>query len=325
MAIPDFFPGAEEAPRTIGLPDVERLEAQTHDLRVVDYREGGDACLGAVRSRIGDGRLMLDASAAEYVRRRLHVALGDLHNLAGWVCFDVGLAGSARVHFAQALVLAGWGRHNGLVANICYRLGRVCLHHGRLDEASDYFELGLFAAAGPGDGIAASILSMNSAWAHARKGDGDLALAEVDRGRHQFAAADHADVPAWAAFFTETDLSAMIGAIHTDLAQTVNPHHTRTAISLLTEAVDDYGDDMARSRAFSLVLLSINHLLDRDLDHGVAVGLRALASAESLASARVRDRIRRLGEQAERHHSHAGARELAARIAAYAGTSLRQH
>ncbi|SDP93437.1 hypothetical protein [Lentzea jiangxiensis] len=44
------------------------------------------------------------------------MALGELHNLAGWACFDTGLADSTRVHFAQALVLTGWSRHNGLVA-----------------------------------------------------------------------------------------------------------------------------------------------------------------------------------------------------------------
>lgn len=324
MAIPDF-PGADRVPRTIGLPDVERLEANTDALRLVDYRQGGDACLGAVRRRIEGGRLMLDASSTEHVRRRLHAALGDLHNLAGWLYFDVGLARKARVHFARALMLAGWARHNGLVANICYRLGRVCLHHESLDEALDYFELGLIAAAGPGDEIAASILSMNSAWTHAKKGDEDRALAELERGQAQFAAADHTDVPTWARFFTGTDRSAVIGAIHTDLAHTAGIRHTRTAIPLLTEAVEDYGDDMARSRAFSLILLSRNHLLARDLDHGVAVGFRALASAEPLASARVRDRIRMLGRQAEHHHSHTGARELAARIAVYADTPLRQH
>jgi hypothetical protein len=324
MAIPDFFPGADRAPRTIGLPDVERLEADTAALRLVDYRQGGDACLGAVRSRIEDGRLMLDTSAAEYVRRRLYAALGDLHNLAGWVYFDIGLAGKARVQFARALMLAGWGRHNGLVANICYRLGRVCLHHESLDEALDYFELGLIAAAGPGDEIAASILSMNSAWTHAKKGDEGRALAELERGQAQFAAADHTDVPTWARFFTGTDRSAVIGAIHTDLAHTVSLRHTRTAIPLLTEAVHDYGDGMARSRAFSLILLSMNHLLEGDLDQGVIVGFRALASSEALASERVRDRIRPLGRQAARYDSHAGARELAARIAAFGGTPLRQ-
>lgn len=320
MATPDYFPGAERAPRTIGMADVERLEADTHALRMLDYRQGGGNCLAAVRTRIGDGRLMLDASAAEYVQRRLHVAMGDLHNLAGWVCFDIGHVGSARVHFAQALVLAGRGRHNGLVANISYRLGRVCLHHESLDEALEYFELGLLATSGPGDEIAASILSVNSAWTYARRGDSDRALAELDRGRGHFAAADHTDVPTWAMFFTETDLSALIGAIHTDLALTANTRHTRNAIPRLTEAVGGYGDDMARSRTFSLIMLSINHLIDRDLDHGVAVGFRALASAEQLASARVRDRIRPLGKHAEHHGAHAGARELAARIAAYVDT-----
>jgi hypothetical protein len=325
MATPDFFPGAERAPRTIGMADVDRLEADTHALRMLDYRQGGGNCLAAVRARIGDGQLMLDVSAAEYVRRRLHVALGDLHNLAGWVCFDIGHVGSARVHFAQALVLAGWARHHGLVANISYRLGRVSLHHESLVEALDHFQLGLLATSGQGDEIASSILSVNSAWTHARRGDSDQALAELDRGRDHFAAADHTDVPTWARFFTETDLSALIGAIHTDLALTVDTRHTRHAIPPLTEAVDGYGDDMARSRTFSLIMLSINHLIDRDLDRGVAVGFRALSSAEQLASARVRDRIRPLGKHAENHRAHSGARELAARVAAYADTPLRQH
>ncbi|ANZ35915.1 hypothetical protein BBK82_07285 [Lentzea guizhouensis] len=119
MGTPDFVPGADRAPRMIGLPDVERLEEDTDALRLVDHRQGGDACLGAVRARIAKGRLMLDASAAEYVQRRLHVALGDLYNLPGWMCFDVGLVGSARVHLAQALVFAGWSRNNSLVANVC--------------------------------------------------------------------------------------------------------------------------------------------------------------------------------------------------------------
>jgi hypothetical protein len=320
MAMTDFSSAHERSPRSIDVSDIVRLEADTHALRALDYRQGGDSCLDAVRTRMREALLMLDASATEKVRRRLHVALADLHNLAGWVCFDAGLVSKSRVQFTQALVFAGWGRHDGLVANICYRLGRVCLHHESLDEALDYFRLGQLAATRPGNEIAASILSVNSAWAHAKHGAGDQALAELDRGRDQFATADHTQVPDWARFFTTTDLSAVVGAVHTDLARTVSPRHTRIAIPLLIEAIDDYDDDMARSRAFSLVLLSINHLLDRDLDMGVEIGFRALASAETLASTRVRDRIRPLGRQAERHVSHAGAQELAARIAAYATT-----
>ncbi|TWP47551.1 hypothetical protein FKR81_31825 [Lentzea tibetensis] len=283
----------------------------------MDYRLGGDACLDAVRTRLRTGQLMLEASASESVRQQLHVALADLHNLAGWVCFDAGQPGPARAHFTQALELARLGHHDGLVANICYRLGRMGLHHEELGEADDHFQLGLLAATLPGNEIAASILTVNSAWTHAKRGDAALAHAEIERGKDLFAAADRTHVPDWARFFTDTDLSAAIGAIHTDLARTADPRHAKTAIPLLVDATDHYDNDMARSRAFSLILLSIDHLIEQDLDHGVDVGFRALASAECLASARVRDRIRPLGRYAERHRSHAGARELTARIAAY--------
>ncbi len=82
MVTTDPSSGPDRAPRTIQPSDVERLEADTRALRVLDHRHSGDACPGAVHSRVGDGRLMLDASAAEGVQRRLHVVLGDLHNLA---------------------------------------------------------------------------------------------------------------------------------------------------------------------------------------------------------------------------------------------------
>jgi hypothetical protein len=319
MAVSEHLAAAEQSPRSIGAADVARLEADTRTLRAMDYRRGGESCLDGIHVQLREGNRMLAASASETVRRQLHIALGDLHNLAGWVCFDTGLAGNAHVHFCHALVLAGLGRHDGLTANVCYRLGRLCLHHESLDEALAYFRMGQLAADRPGGELGASILTMNSAWAYAKKGSWDGARTLLERGRAQFAAADHTRVPDWARFFTVTDLAALTGAVHTDLAHTVDPRHARVAVSLLTEAVNGYDYDMARSRAFSLILLSISHLVEGDVDRGVDTGLRALASAGALGSARVRDRIRPLAAHARRHNSHAGARELAARISAMAG------
>ncbi|WP_157984532.1 tetratricopeptide repeat protein [Lentzea terrae] len=314
MAAPHLLP----APLSIGASDVARMESDTHALRALDYRHGGEACLDAVRLRVRECEETAEASATPVVRQRLHVALADLHNLAGWVCFDAGLAGSARGHFRHALVLAGRGRHSGLIANICYRLGRVCLHQGNLDDALGYFELGQRDVTRPGDEIGASILSMNAAWAHAKQGDEDMACVLLNRGKEHFAAAGDTPVPEWAKFFTENDLSALAGAVHTDLARTANPRHTRIAIPLLTRAIGGYGDAMARSRAFSHILLAINHLVEGNIDGAVDIGFRAMASTEDIGSARVRDRLRPLGLLARRHGSHAGARELSARIAGIA-------
>jgi hypothetical protein len=86
---------------------------------------------------------------------------------------------------------------------------------------------------------------------------------------------------------------------------------------MLTEATDSYGNDQARSRTFSMIQLAMSHLIHGDVDRGVDIGFRALASAENLTSVRVRDRMRPLKTDAERHDNHSGAQELAARIAAF--------
>ncbi|MDX3659711.1 hypothetical protein PV646_20620 [Streptomyces sp. ID05-26A] len=298
----------------MGISDVSRLEQDTRALREMDYRHGGEPCLDRVRLRIREDLPLLVAPAPEVVRQRLHVAVADLRNLAGWVCFDAGLLTNAHNHFSHALALAGIARDDGLIANVCYRLGRVYLHHGHLDEALRYFDLGRLAASRSGDRLAGSILTVNSAWACAKKGAEHDALRLLDRGREQFGAANRTEVAGWAEFFTEPDMSGMAGAVHTALAETAGRHHVRTAAPLLIAAVNGYGEDMLRSRILSLVLLSTGQLVEGDLDVGVATGLRALEAAASVGSARMRERFHPLAVQARRHTSHAGALDLADRI-----------
>ncbi|MFI6096420.1 tetratricopeptide repeat protein [Lentzea sp. NPDC051213] len=304
----------------ISLSDVTRLEQDTRALRESDYRHGGELCLDRVRTRIRESVPMLTSNAAPEVLRRLHVAVADLRNLAGWVCFDAGLLSNAHNHFSHALALAGIARDDGLIANVCYRLGRVYLHHGHLDEALRYFDVGQIAASRSGDRLAASILTVNSAWACGKKGAEHSALTLLDRGYEQFNAADRTAVADWAKFFTEADLSALAGAVHTDLAGTVGRHHARTAVPLLTTAINGYGEDMVRSRTLSLILLSTDHLIEGDVEVGVGTGLRALASAGDIGSARVRDRFRPLAAQARKHGAHSGTRDLAERIDAGTAT-----
>lgn len=297
----------------IGPSEVTRLEHDVRALREMDYRHGGEPCLDQVRLQIRESVPLLTAPVPEEVRQRLYVAVADLRNLAGWVCFDAGLVSHAHNHFSHALALAGIAREDGLVANVCYRLGRIHLHHGHFDEALRYFDLGGIAASRSGDRLAGSILTVNSAWACAKKGSEHGALTLLDRGREQFTAANRTDVAGWAKFFTESDLSAMAGAVHTSLAGTAGRHHARTAVPLLMAAVNGYGEDMARSRILSLVLLSTGHLIDGDVEVGVGTGLRALESAGAVGSARMRDRFRPLAELARKHHD-AGALDLAERI-----------
>ncbi|MBP2340001.1 transcriptional regulator with XRE-family HTH domain [Saccharothrix coeruleofusca] len=314
-------PAQTPAPGRIGMTDVRQVEAATRALRTLDYQYGGGSCRDAVVAQLSWGQQMLGANATDLVKERLYVALADLHNLAGWTSFDTGLYDSARNHFGQALGLAKQGRKEELVANILYRMGRVYLHQNAPDDALKVFQLGQLAALDSGSELAVGILCANEAWAYAKMGADDQAIKLLGRARDEFARANVAEAPAWAKFFDANDLSAMIGTVHTELAQTVDAKkYTRLAIPALTKAISGYGEDMSRSRSFNLTSLSINHLLEGDIDHGARVGRQAIELSEGLKSVRTKDRMRPLQHEAEKRRNNPDARELAERVARFTGS-----
>lgn len=311
-------PAMTPAPSRIGMADVRQVEAATRALRALDYQYGGGFCRDAVVAQLSWGQQMLSASGAEQVKSRLYVALADLHNVAGWTSFDTGLVDSARGHFAQALELAKEGGSHPLVANVLYRMGRVYLHHNSPDDALKMFQLGQIAAQESGSQLAVAVLCANEAWAYAKMGNEEQSTRLLGMTRDTFARAAGEEIPSYISFFTETDVHAMVGTVHTALAvEGGHPDHTKYAIPALTRAIDSYGDDMARSRAFNLSALATNHLLDGDIDHGAKVGRAALDSAEGLKSARVKDRMKPMQIEAERRSNNPDAHDLAERINAF--------
>ncbi|HEX4705496.1 MAG TPA: tetratricopeptide repeat protein [Pseudonocardiaceae bacterium] len=296
------------------MADVERLEIATSSIRALDYRYGGGRCRTAVATVVAQAEPLLGAAASDPVLARLCTALADLHNLAGWVCFDTGSTTVARTHFNRALTLAAQAGNDDLITNICYRAGRMHLHRDAPRDALGVFRLGQHVAHACGSALASAILHVNQAWAHAKLGLADQAHALLGMAEDAFARTNSHAAPPWAAFFSPVDLTAMAGTVHTDLARVVDPSHAVTAIPLLESSIDGYGPDMARSRAFNLISLAVNHVLDGDLDHAATVGARAVAACGDLTSTRVRDRLRPLRELVETRKSDPNARELADRI-----------
>ncbi|WP_019811351.1 helix-turn-helix transcriptional regulator [Saccharomonospora halophila] len=307
-------PARTPAPGRIGVTDVRQVEAATRALRALDYQYGGGFCRDAVVAQLSWGQQMLQAGGTEQVKSRLFVALADLHSLAGWTSFDIDLVDSARNHFAQALDLAKHGENNPLVANILYRMGRVYLHQEAPDDALKLFQLGQLAAQDSGSELAVAVLCANEAWAYAMMGNEEQAVKLLGRTKDEFARADLANAESWVRFFDETDVHAMVGTVHTALAQHVDPNHSRYAIPALRRATDSYGEDMARSKTFSLSMLATNHLLEGDIDHGAKVGGKALDCAEGLKSARVEKRMEPLKHEAQRRSNNSDARDLAERM-----------
>jgi tetratricopeptide (TPR) repeat protein len=256
---------------------------------------------------------------SEDVGRQLQLALADLHNLAGWTSFDVGLNAPARRHFARALEHAKHANEPSLAAKALYCLGRLHLHRTRVTDALKFFQLGQIAAQESGCELAVAMLCANEAWSYALLGSPRQAFKSVGRAQDEFARADHAEAPTWIRFFTNADLHATVAMARAFLPEST-PKQRAEAISGFAHSLAGRGPDMARNRAFELTALAKVHLQDGDLDHGSKVGHEAVDLAEEIRSTRVVDRMAPLLAEANRHPAHADARGLAERI-----VTLRAH
>ena len=301
-------------PARVGLADVAQIEHMTTVMRLLDAQYGGGTCRDAVTAQACWAQQLLAADYGVEVGERLHLALADLHNLAGWTSFDVGLFTSARRHFARAMEQAKHAGDASLVANVLYRMGRLHLHRGFYRDALKFFQLGQITAQDAGSELTVAMLCANEAWTYALLGDNGQALKSICRAQDEFARAEPQQAPAWVRFFGSADLHAMVGMVYaflpdrrdTDLGQ---------AVEHFTTSLAARHDDTARSSVFELTALAMAHLALGNPGEGVACGHAALDLAGRVRSIRTIDRLEPLQAEAERHPEDSDVRDLSERVA----------
>jgi transcriptional regulator with XRE-family HTH domain len=300
-------------PARVSAVDIDQLGAVTDALRAADYRYGGGACRDAIIAHTRRARAMLERPRAPGVDQRLHQALADLHNLAGWTEFDIGAYSAARRNFAHALQHAHLAEQPSLAANVLYRMGRLHLHRGLHADALKFLQLGQLAAQNSGCGVTVAMLHANEAWVYALTQQEAHATQALNRAQEEFARADRATTPHWARWFGDADLNAMVGVVNAALP-TPSPRAYEQAVATLNRSLTLRGADMTRSRAFELSALATTHLVNGNTDAGLDAGRSAVHAAQGLRSSRVIDRLTPLA-QAARHINCAEARDLTAQIA----------
>jgi len=311
-----FRPSWSRPPDRIGLSDVERLTAITAQLRTADRQFGGGSCREAVLAQLTWASQLLRARADQATTDALHRALADLHLLAGWTSFDLGVLGEARRHFARALEHARFINESSLAAKALYCLGRLHLHHGWNVQALRLFHVGQVAAQESGHGRAVAMLHINLAWAHAVLGDGRQALACIGRARDEYGRSEHEPTPTWLSFFDSAELQALRGMTLAHLPDPT-PQQRAEAIERFSFSTAVRSQPFARSRTFDLIALAWLLIDSGEVDHGLRVGHEALDSATTIRSQRVIDRLAPLRASLARRRSHPDARDLANRIATF--------
>ncbi|ASU77038.1 XRE family transcriptional regulator [Actinopolyspora erythraea] len=302
------------APSRIGMTDVQQIQAATKALRDLDYRHGGGTCRDAVVAQLNWARQLLHADCSEHVKQRLFVSLADMHSLAGWTSFDMGLMDPARSHFGKALQFAKQANDDSLVANVLYRMGRVYLHYQQPNEALKLFQLGQIAAQDSGSALTVAVMCANEGWAYGMLNRPDQVEKMLGRTRDEFARADLNEEPDWVKFFNRHDLHGMTGSVYDALAEFTPERYAPLAVSETLKSNQSYGDNMQRSHVFMLGMQATNHMRSGDVQQGIKVGRQALELGALVKSARVPDRLRPLQLEAAKHTMNPDARDFAEQV-----------
>ena len=300
-------------PDRVGLADVARLEDITARLRAMDQEHGGGSCRDAVQSQLGWAQQLLRARVGEETARALHLAVSELHLLAGWTSFDVGATGPARRHFSRALEHARFVDETSLIAKALYCVARVHLHHGWAAHAVRLLQVGEVAAQQSGFGRSVAMIEANLAWGYALSGDGRRTVDTIGRARDEYARAESVEVPRWLAFFDSAELQALRGTALAALTP-ITPRQRSEAIERFSLSTALRELPQARPRAFELTALSWLLLDDGAVEQGIQVGHDAVTVASGVRSQRVIDRLKPLKSRLAQRLSDGDARDLAQRI-----------
>ncbi|WP_143174314.1 helix-turn-helix domain-containing protein [Streptoalloteichus hindustanus] len=302
-------PGHTPAPDRVGAAEVDQVKSLTAALRAYDVAHGGGSCRDAILAHTQWAESLLHA-CPDALRPRLLSAVAETKTLAGWTAHDLGLAGEARRYLGQAVrdtQEAGDPAHTAIVL---HHLGRVPLDNGDPVEALKFFQLGQIAAQDSRSGLAVAFLLANEAVAYAHQNDARQAVTALRRAEDEFAHTRHRDEhPGFARFFDHAALQTAAARVHSQLGLS-DEQHRAEAIIRLRRAVVDIPADHARQRAFNLAWLATCLIAEGEYAAGVELGRQAVEAVRDVASTRLREQLKLLQEQAQRHQHDSDVRQL---------------
>lgn len=294
-------------PVKVGLGDVGRVTEVTRAIGDLDIRYGGGTCLGMARAHLAQATALLDARMTDETRRRLLVAVAELHGVNGWLAHDCGDHATGRHHYAREVELGRAADDPETVALALFKAARLEMHNHAPNDALKLLQL---ASALPLDRapVARPYLVSWEAQAYAQLG---LARPAIDRlsRTEDLSTATVERTGRWEPF-SAAELACQRSEVYSALAGHDRTHLAR-AIPASEAALPGKGENWVRLRVRDAVLLATNHLRDGNVARGMQAGSQALALMPSLRSQRAIDWFAPLRREATTRPS---CRPLAAEI-----------
>ncbi|WP_055697654.1 hypothetical protein [Streptomyces silaceus] len=295
--------------------DVEMLSTRIRQLRRMDDDRGGRVVLDwTVQDLRWAQRLAGEYAYDAGVGVRLHGAIAELGQLAGWLAADVGLEADSRRHFLEALRAARSAGDRELGAYIVSCMSYRALWSGQGHDALRLIRMARKGTAGAPAGIRQALLATREARAHAAVGDQTSCQHHLEQAAELSQGGGDDGMP-WAYWLTPAVMVADAGRAWLELGRPDRAEwHLQCGLEML-------GGTQPRNRLLHSASLADARLARDELDGAAEAVMAALDLAENLTSLRARVRLSGLRRRLLLHQDSASARQILERMEYVLGPS----
>ncbi len=283
--------------RRVSVELADRLPPMIAELRAMDDVAGGGTVLSLARHEFGWVAGLLDAASYdELTGRKLHVALAELGQLAGWTAYDAGHQALAQRYYIAALRAAHTADDRPLGAHILSCMADQAADEGRPAEAVTLIQTAFAGIQGVKTPRLLSELHIRQGYALGTMQNASGCTAAVSKARSHVEPQD--DDPPWLYWVSPADITACAGECLLQLG------HPERAAALLEEGIDLFDESFVRDRQLFAIRLAqalARPGKQRDLDAAAGRGIEAINLAESLDSDRCIGLLRDLCHQMTPH------------------------
>jgi transcriptional regulator with XRE-family HTH domain len=291
--------------------DVEIIRETTRAFRQIDNRFGASRIRSAVLAYLASeiGPALATDRFSRGARRDFQLAAAELHQLAGWMAYDVGDGKSGKHHLRQALTIASTAGDDALTAEMLAAMSHQAAFSRRAEEAIDLALAARRTAIRSGSPALRAESYALEAQGFAIKGDARPCLDALRRAEREFSTATVENTPTWLAYFDRAYLSAKFAQALRDLGRPTDAERFARDSLQMSEGYE-------RGRLFNTALLS-SILVDRgELDEAAAAAQAAIRMAGNVRSVRAQGYLRDVAVRFLPHTAMSGVRALQAQMAA---------
>jgi tetratricopeptide (TPR) repeat protein len=218
-------------------------------------------------------------SVRSVVKDDLYEAAAELHQLAGWMAYDIGQASEGRQRLRQALRLCNKAGNDGLYAEMLAGMSHHAAFLGSPETAVDLALAAQHAAKNAGIAALSAEVAVMEAHGLALQGDKQGCLAALREAERAFCRFNAADTPAWLSYFDGAYLAAKFAHSFRDLGR---PCEAEQFARRSLEMSDGY----ERGRLFNTALLASTLADQRRIDEACSVGAAAIEMVDTVRSVR---------------------------------------